>query len=176
MTKKTDIPELPADKSKWSEADFQTYADKLREGLEPAKDVLQFLKDHMPINRNVERWPIGLISSRDILPKENYHIVIQPWIILRPKYIILSEKTASSFDILDFRTGNIVEQGTSDSIPCETFSVKYYANSPELILNIQKWSHETVNPAQRIIIDVRNSLCAEPIPFRGILWCDCALW
>lgn len=156
-------------KIEWSQADYNSHLSKLASGLEPAKDLIEFIRKHAPSECDFRTSaPFGVMTDL-IASGEEAYVKIHPCMRMRPTHMILSEEAATCFDMTQWRAQNLSE--IMEPIPLETFSVKYAADmkDPAKFYSLQEWSHETIEPGMCLYLAVRNS-SARSARFRGIVW------
>jgi hypothetical protein len=156
--------------TKMTESDFEAHLSKLYKALEGAGDMIHYLEKCNPRGSFRTRMPMPLVSDGIVASGSGGIIIVQPDLACHPRHIVLTEETASSFELADFKiaaTSNIASGGM---LPLEPFSVKYYAEN-EKLFNIQEWDLPTVSPGMRIQLAVHNK-SDKPCAFRGILWAN----
>jgi hypothetical protein len=156
--------------SEWNSDDYKSHIADLSKELASAPTLLRYLDKHCPEDDLCNRAPFGLISGT-VKPGDFATIKVRPYVTMRPIHILLSEVTATSFDMTDWVISNMRQTCGDCPIPLETFSVKYTANlvEPERLLQLQTWSHETITPGMEMRMTVYN-ISHAPVAFRGILW------
>jgi hypothetical protein len=172
----------------WTLKEYHLHLEKLEQALDGARPLITFMQKQHPQGVFPRRIPFGLINLRDehgnayVAPQSMGRIIFSPDLTIKPVYIVLSDETATSFNLCYYNISNCSQTGNGNPLPLEQFAVNYYAKaldrSPqhlEQLIQIQKWGSDIARPANRITMYVDN-ITDTPKQFRGILWADCQDW
>lgn len=161
-----------------SQEKYDEHIEKLREAMAGAPDALRFFSKHHPAGQASTRMPLGIISEGLIHSETTSIIVVSPDVTFRPTHLVVSHETSKAFNLVQMTVANVGASAGGYDIPLESFSMEYLASleGEELkaIMSLQKWGIDTVTPAMRISIYVKN-ISDQARAFRGIIWGEASL-
>lgn len=151
--------------------EYQKELNNLRDSLVSAPQLIRFLEKNHPEGMFRILMPMGLIKE-NVSPGEIAYLDLQPWVTMKPSYMVLSDESAVNFNCCGYLLGNVDTRAGSEEIPLDSMGISYLASGDAKRLNeIQDWSNDiVVTPENKITIRVKNTDKIKRT-FRGILWC-----
>jgi len=154
-------------------ADVAAQIDKLCKSLDKfdARELhamVSRLRDRARDRLGSALLPMGLIGE---VVGSSVMIILTPWIPCRPRYLVLEPETARSFDLIDYKLGNIAQSPDGGPVPLDTFSVEY-AGKNDILPVLQRWdSNQRWDVAIRsCFLFERHADAPHVEKFRGLLW------